>query len=335
LTVKSKITSKESILELLRITNELTIKEIVDKLGISKQMAHIAVNQLLEEAKLERLGRPPKTIYRIVSPIQSAEPKRPVYTASETEREFLQKNFLQVTDTGALLEGFDAFEYWCKQRKLPVQKTLAEYIITKEKYKQYYDGDGMINGLEKLQNTKGYDRIWLDELYYLDFYAIERFGKTPLGTLLHYAKQGQNPFLMRIMMNVIKDRILTFLRSQKADAVGFIPPTIRREVQLMKFIQTQLNISLPVIEIRKVSGIIPVPQKSLSKLDERIRNAENTFAVTDRRSFKHVVLIDDAVGSGSTLNEVAAKVKNKGVAAKVTGLAVVGSFKGFDVITDI
>jgi hypothetical protein len=49
----------------------------------------------------------------------------------------------------------------------------------------------------------------------------------------------------------------------------------------MKFIQTQLNLPVPVVEIRKVSGIIPVPQKSLSKLEERIRNAENTFAITE------------------------------------------------------
>jgi predicted amidophosphoribosyltransferase len=90
-----------------------------------------------------------------------------------------------------------------------------------------------------------------------------------------------------------------------------------------------------VIDIKKISGIIPVPQKSLLKLEERIRNAENTFAITDRRSYDHVMLIDDAVGSGATLNEVAGKIRNKGVARKITGLAIVGSFKGFDVITDI
>ena len=103
----------------------------------------------------------------------------------------------------------------------------------------------------------------------------------------------------------------------------------------MKFMQTQLNLPLPLIEIKKISGIIPVPQKSLSKMEERIRNAENTFAITDRRAFRHVVLIDDAVGSGATLNQVAGKIRNKGVAQTVTGLAVVGSFKGFDVITDL
>ncbi|HVU85100.1 MAG TPA: hypothetical protein VHC50_09675, partial [Puia sp.] len=229
----------------------------------------------------------------------------------------------------------DAFDYWCRQRKLPVLKTLAEFKTTKIKYEDYYDEDGTINGIEKLKNTKGYDKIWLDELYYLDFYAIERFGKTRLGTLLHYAKQGQNKYLMSIMLKEIAPAIKNFMKLHEADAVGFVPPTIRREVQLMKYLQSQLKISLPVIEIKKLSGIIPVPQKSLSKLDERIRNAENTFAVTEQRHFKHLVLIDDAVGSGSTLNQISGKIKGKKVADKITGLAIVGSFKGFDVITDI
>ncbi|MBY0435445.1 MAG: hypothetical protein K2U26_15180 [Cyclobacteriaceae bacterium] len=78
-----------------------------------------------------------------------------------------------------------------------------------------------------------------------------------------------------------------------------------------------------------------MPQKSLGKIEERINNAEHTFAVNETVNYKHLLLIDDAVGSGSTLNQIAGKIKHKGIAKKVTGLAVVGSFKGFDVITDI
>ena len=128
---------------------------------------------------------------------------------------------------------------------------------------------------------------------------------------------------------------MAFIQSQNADAIGFVPPTIRRELQLMKFIQIHLNLPVPVIEIRKISGIIPVLQKSLSKLEERIRNAENTFAVTERRVFKRVILIDDAAGPGSTLNQIAGKIKESGCSRPLAGLAVVGSFKGFDVITDV
>ena len=73
----------------------------------------------------------------------------------------------------------------------------------------------------------------------------------------------------------------------------------------------------------------------MNKIEERIINAQNTFAVNDVVKYKHILLIDDAVGSGATLNQIADKLKQKGIAAKVTGLAIVGSFKGFDVATDV
>lgn len=326
---------KSRILHLFQTSKELTVKEIVDKIPVSKQMVHIVLKQLMENKTVEKLGRAPKTVYRLIEAPRVKAVAAVVPEISEKDRQFLKRNFLAVTETGNLLEGIEAFDNWCKQRALPVLKTLSEFIDTKKKYAPYYDVRGYVNGLDKLKNTKGYETIWLDDLYYLDFYAIERFGKTRLGVLLHYAKQGQNKYLMEIMMKEIAERIRSFVSTHDADAIGFVPPTIRREVQIMKYIQTRLNIALPVIDIKKLSGIIPVPQKSLSKLDERIRNAENTFAVTDQRKFKNIVLIDDAVGSGSTLNQVAGKIKNKEVAKNVIGLAIVGSFKGFDVITDV
>ena len=326
---------KSNILTLFKQTKELSIKEVTDKLQVSKQMVHLAMNQLLSENVVEKLGRTPKTVYRFINEKNRLKEPSPDLYISQKDQSFLKQNFLVVTETGNLIEGIEAFDYWCQQRKIPTKKSLTEFIDTKKKYETYYNKNGNVSGIDKLKNTKGYDKIWLDDLYYLDFYAIERFGKTRLGTLLHYAKQGQNKFLMSIMLHEIADRIKSFIKIHKADAVGFVPPTIRREVQLMKFLQNNLQIPLPVIQIKKLSGIIPVPQKSLSKLDERIKNAENTFAITDQREFKHVILIDDAVGSGSTLNQLAAKIKDKHVAKKVTGLAVVGSFKGFDVLTDV
>lgn len=327
------MTVKEQILALFKSYNELTVKEICDKLQVSKQMVHIVMKAMLNDNVVEKLGRVPKTVYRFIG--REGDKKSSDLFLSESDETFLKKSFCIVTESGSLLEGKPAFDYWCRQRKLPVEKTFHEFVLTKKKYAAYYDKYGNINGIDKLKNTRGYETIWLDKLFYLDFYAIERFGKTFLGTLLHYAKQGQNKYLMGIMMDDIQKRIEQFVELQKADAIGFVPPTIRREVQLMKFMQSRLHISLPLIEIKKVSGIIPVPQKSLSKLEERIRNAENTFMITEQRPFNHIVLIDDAVGSGSTLNQIAGKIKRKNIAKKITGLSIVGSFKGFDVISSV
>ncbi len=186
-----------------------------------------------------------------------------------------------------------------------------------------------------MKNTKGYDKIHFDELLYLDFYAIERFGKTRLGNILHYAKQGQNKILMKILIQEIKEKINIIILEYDIDAVAFVPPTIKRETQLMKFLANGLKINLPVIEIMKIGGIIPVPQKSLNKIEERINNAENTFLIKGNVTYKNVLLIDDAVGSGSTINQISGKIKRKELAKKIICLAIVGSYKEFGVITDV
>ncbi|NJN42833.1 MAG: hypothetical protein HC811_11980 [Flammeovirgaceae bacterium] len=324
---------KDKIIAALKESGDLSVKELVDSLNVSKQAIHVAMNQLLEEDAVIKFGRTPKTIYRL-HPGKTLVINDQGITNTETVK-YLSKNFLVITEIGKMLEGAEAFSLWCKQRNLPLEKTAEEYIKTKSRCDAYFDAKGFINGMEKLTSTKGFSKINLDDIYYLDFYAIERFGKTRLGTLLHYAKQGQNKFLMRIMLSEIKPKVDALVKTRLYDAVGYVPPTIRREIQIMKYLETHLKINLPRIKIQKISGIIPVPQKSLNKIEERINNAEHTFAVNETVKYKHLLLIDDAVGSGSTLNQIAGKVKQKGIAKKVTGLAVVGSFKGFDVVTDV
>lgn len=324
---------KDKIITALKESGDLSVKELVDLLQVSKQAIHVAINQLLEADAVEKFGKTPKTIYRLhLGKISVSEDQEPIN--SET-RKYVNDNFLIITEIGKMLDGVDAFSLWCQQRNLPLAKTADEYVKTKSKYDAYLDANGLINGKEKLTSTKGFSKIYLDDIYYLDFYAIERFGKTRLGILLHYAKQGQNKFLMKILVSEIKPRIDALIKTNLYDAVGYVPPTIRREVQIMKYLETQLRINLPKIKIQKISGIIPVPQKSLNKIEERINNAEHTFAVNETIKYKHILLIDDAVGSGSTMNQIAGKIKQKGIARRVTGLAVVGSFKGFDVITDV
>jgi predicted amidophosphoribosyltransferase len=41
------------------------------------------------------------------------------------------------------------------------------------------------------------------------------------------------------------------------------------------------------------------------------------------------------VGSGATINEIALKLKAKGIAQEITGLAITGSYRGFEVISEL
>src|SRR5688572_1282491 len=97
------MTTKEKIRDLLVKYNELSIKEITQQLAVSKQMAHTAINQLLEEGRVEKLGRPPKTVYRQKGKSEDGKQPEAIPGISPEQEEFLKKNFLIVTETGTLL----------------------------------------------------------------------------------------------------------------------------------------------------------------------------------------------------------------------------------------
>jgi len=325
--------TNERVVDILKQAGEMSVNQIAEQLEVSRQMIHRSLNELVEKRLVEKLGRAPKTYYRIV------DAPKPVSSVSDgvsaEQSKFLNEHFLIITETGNRLEGIEAMQFWCQRQRLPLQKTINEFIDTRKKYLKYFHSDGTIHGMEKLVQTKAFDKVHLDQMYYFDFYAIERFGKTKLGTLLHYAKQGQNKSLMQEVVDMTKPRLSSLLDSLNIDAVGYIPPTIKRNLQIMKFFENKYNLSHPHIKLKKISGAIVVPQKALNKIEDRISNARASIIVDETRSFSRVLLIDDAIGSGSTINETAGKLKAKGIAKWVAGVAITGSYKGFEVIQEI
>lgn len=312
--------------------SEGTISELSENLQVSRQLLHRAVKKMIEDKYLVKIGTPPKVFYKLFKKTSQVTKD---YLLDPGEISFLEEYFLLITETGERLKGIDAMQVWCIRQKLPLEKTVKEFINTRKKYLQYFLPNGLIDGTDKIKNTKGFEKIAVDKILYCDFYAIERFGKTLLGTLLHFAKQGQNRKLMQEIIEIVKERINKLIKEKKIDAIGFIPPTIKRHLQFMQVLQKGLNLPLPHINLVKVSGAIPVPQKALSKIEDRIINAQVSIIVKDTRKFNKILLIDDAVGSGATINETAVKLKFKQTAKTVTGLAITGSFKGFDVLQEV
>lgn len=321
------------LVDLLEKKGAMRVHDLAQETGLSKQLLHRVLLQLTAEKKIKRIGKAPKVFYSIEEEIKSivSEPEELSFTKSE----FLEKHFLFIRETGERLNGFEAIKFWCLRQKLPLEKTIDEFISTRKKYLNYFDENGLISGKEKLKTTKSFSSIGPDEMYYLDFYAIERFGKTKLGTLLHYAKQGQNKKLMSEICHEIQPVIHQLIKRDKTDAVAYIPPTIKRELQFMKFLEKNLQLPLPHLKIVKVSGEIVVPQKALSKIEDRIANAKSSLFPVENANYKNILLIDDAVGSGASMNEAAIKLKEKNPKAKIIALAITGSFKGFEVIQEI
>jgi phosphoribosylpyrophosphate synthetase len=322
-----KTNTSQKIIEYIKKNRQASGADLADFLDISPRAIRKQLKGLLDDGIIYKIGKPPKVFYLI----KKEEIKEEIIIDSK-KKKIIDDNYLIITPGGERKEGLEGFIYWCNKNKLDIQKTVNDYIEVLNKYNKYKK-NGLIEGSGKFYNT--FKEVFLDSVYYLDFYSIERFGKTKLGQLLLYGKQSGNKKIIKEVVEKIKPKIEKIIKLHKIDAIGFIPWTVKRDVQLMRELEKGLKLNKKVISIEKIKTKIIIPQKTLSKLDDRIENAEKTIVLTENRKYKNILLIDDAVGSGATLNEVAKQIKTKKIAKKVIGLSITGSFKGFDVISEI
>jgi len=325
------LTGKDRIHKYLQENGPATVSTLNKELFLSRQIIHRHLNSLIASGLVSKTGISPKVFYSAVKKIDT-EKNEILFKPDKKTAKILEENFLSISPEGKRIHGIAGFSHWCKERDFNVYKKAIEYIKLYEKYEGMRVND-FFDGSEKLETS--FKKICLDKLLYIDFYAWEIFGKTKLGQLLLYSKQSQNRKMISELSISVKDKIIKLIGEEGVDAIGFIPPTVKREIQFMKVFEKTLNLSLPVIKVTKIHTEVTVPQKTLAKLQDRIKNADATIAVEDTRKFKKLLLIDDSVGSGSTLNQTACKIKKANVAKKIIGLSITGSIMGFDVISEV
>lgn len=321
--------TSDKIIEYIRLKSQVTANDLGNFLLISDRAVFKQLSNLIAEKKLVKIGRPPKVFYMLAEKRAVSKEEN---ISNKNTRDLISGNYMIITSSGERKEGIGGFEYWCRENNLPLNKTAEEYARTLKKY-QAFRKNGLLDGMHKFKTT--FSKIGLDHIFYLDFYSIERFGKTKMGQLLLYAKQSQNKKLMRELADDIRLTVKKMIKKYNIDAIGFIPPTVKREIQFMKELEKNLHPDVKKIAITKIKTEVIVPQKTLNKLKDRIENARRTIVVDEPGKYKSILLIDDAVGSGATLNETALQIKQKGIAKKVIGLSITGSFKGFDVISEV
>ncbi len=322
------MSNKEKILARIRKHEHQSIKQLADALGISLSMTHRHVRDLCDAKKITKIGSAPRVFY-----ILSDSTELSLQHIDEKYKKIIAQNFLYISPQGRRTDGYHGFVLWCDKRGFDVVQKAKEYYALHQKYEKMKK-NGVLSGKKKLIDTFHQD-VCLADVFYADFYAWEIFGKTKLGQLLLFAKQSQDKKIMKEVANIIRPHIEQICVEKKITAIGFIPPTVKRHIQFMHVLKEFLALSLPEIAIVKVHADIITPQKTLSKLNDRVENAKNTFVVTEQKTYKNVLLIDDAIGSGATLNHVACKLLRKKVAQNVYGFAITGSVKGFDVISEV
>lgn len=250
----------------------------------------------------------------------------------------LSKNYLYITPQGQIVPGYGGFVAWAENTKQSgkIPDLAQTYVKIKAQFEDYRRPEGWIDATFKLKET--FTELNLTKLLYTDFYSLPQFGKTKLGMLTLYAKQSQNRELIGQICREVKPLVEKIIEYFRIDAVASIPPSIPRQVQFMTEFAKGLNLALPKVNLVKTkTGQVIVAQKTLGKLAERVANARDTIFLKDTTvPFHNVLLIDDAVGSGASMNETARKIKTLLPSdGQVIGFAVAGSFRGFEVIQEV
>ena len=138
----------------------------------------------------------------------------------------------------------------------------------------------------------------------------------PLRTLLHEFKYHQGLYLSSFITQLMLDAIcVTTYKTQCLIPVPMHPLRIRQRgfnqaAQLAKNLSRMLNLPFDLSSCQKV--INTEPQAGLNA-KQRKKNIDQTFQANPQHH-QHVTLVDDLLTTGSTANELARVLKNKGVA---------------------
>ncbi|MBT4124348.1 MAG: hypothetical protein HOC16_05255 [Candidatus Pacebacteria bacterium] len=304
--------------------------ELAAKIGISNKNLYKHLRRLLDEQLIEKVGSTPKVYYSLKSS------EKIVIDNTSFDDLLIEQNYVYVSPVGKIIRGMSGFSTWCKKNGYSVDK--QKYLFVK-KFQEINKlrKDGVISAKQKLTDVKDKQSIYLDSLYYGDFYTVDHFGKTKLGQLVYVGKSSQNKEVIREISGLIQQHLVNLISKYEITIVGFIPPTVDRKVQFLSYLKKGFSFELPELVINKTSSKVKVAQKTLRRLEDRIINAKETIAVNPNQKISgNVLLIDDAVGSGSTLNQTAGKIKNIAKSGiKVIGYSVVGSMRGFEVISEV
>ena len=326
---------REKIIAYIQTNGKARPYDLFSDLPFGRAAIHRNLKKLVDEGILVKNGKAPTVFY---TPGQLQPAISTVQIAPDI-KDFIDRDYLYITPQGQIISGYDGFLVWLQNTGQTNKSVhLAEtYVKNRNLYNQYRSPEGWIDTTKRLENTFP-DNMNLDKILLADFYSLTQFGKTKLGTLMLYAKQSQNRDMANDVCFRIKPLVEKIIARFKIDAVAYIPPSIPRNVQFMTQLLKCLKLPLPKIDLVKSrTGQVIVAQKTLEKLNERVANARDTIFIKETAlPYKNVLIIDDAVGSGASLNETAKKLKSMlASGSKIIGFAIVGSFKGFDVIREV
>jgi len=301
-------TTRSDILNYLKKYPGSTPQTLSAHFKVSRQMIFRHIKNLLSEGLITKNGVSPHVTYSAASTLPQFSPE--VYTALEQE-------FLHITPLGKRLEGAPGFLTWCNLYKKAPAPEAALYAQQVTEVLQH-----PVNTLARIYEN--FPTLYIDELYSLSPYTLPEFGSTRLGTLVRCAKGAQDADLAAELFTAIEPLVRQAVASWDIDAIAFIPPTISRALQLQDVLKNFFNFDQRCINISRLEADKLVPQKYLQIIPHRVSNIRRSMHIEHTEQFRNILLVDDAITSGATMNEVARKLRESGVAGgKIFGIGIV------------
>lgn len=308
-------------------------KSIADFTGLSRQY----IQKILAGNKdlFTVTGSGPNRFYSLKN--ENIEgPKQPsnipVKAAQNTRDRLINEHYYSLTPLGEELEGVEGLVRWCEARGYNFDAKVKEYVSIINKY--YPPNlNQPIDFTDKLKNT--FENVAIKKVWAVDYYNFEIFGKTKLGTQVMIAKQTGDEKITKELINKMNPQINKIIESYSIEAIAFVSPTIQRQSQLMSKLDNNIATQIPRIRVHKVGARILIAQKTLKSLEDRILNAAQTFVVESSNQYKNILIVDDALGSGATLNEIAKLIMRKKIAENCYGLVLVSSPSGYEIINEV
>ncbi|PIP27854.1 MAG: hypothetical protein COX29_04155 [Candidatus Moranbacteria bacterium CG23_combo_of_CG06-09_8_20_14_all_35_22] len=325
--------SKEAkkVLGIIRQYGPIRSTELIKMLGLSSKNSHKHLAKLLDERLVKKTGSVPRVFYVVDNELENIN-----FDSLDKDDQLIEQNYIYVSPSGEISRGISGFQIWCRKNQFNLEKEKEEFI-QKLKISQKFKNkkSGLISAKKIILSGK--EKVYLDDIFFSDFYTIGHFGKTKLGQLVYLGKSSQNKDLILEIAKLTKSGIKDIIEKYNIGLICFIPPTIDRKVQFLDVFEKYLNLNLAKINAVKIDSPTKIPQKTLRKLEDRIINAQTTIAINPNQTINsNILIIDDATGSGATLNETAKKIRTiTDKKIKIIGYSVVGSFKGFDVISEV
>lgn len=341
--MKHRITSLKRVLETFWENELLGATQIAQRSDLSNVIVHKYLKQLLSQKRVKKIGKPPHTKYQSleVSSFEGSVKDSWILTESFIPdfktRKILDDIFYKFSPDGRILQWVEWMKQWCISRNLNIKEKSQNYISIAGHIEKMHDQCGLLSAGESFGTH--FDTVHLDNIYYADQYKWMEFGRGKLAEMTFYAKQSQNKQLICQAIAEVLPKLECMIATHWFDAIAITPWSITRKNQLLWFLkQSLVNQDLPFVDIVKYyPNQISIPQKSLKTRQQRIENARNTIIVDDENigSYSRILLIDDFVGSWSTLNETAHKLKQQWV-QHVTGFAFVGNLNlDYEIINEV